>query len=216
MDRASASGKFTEEVPPPPPRGGGLSLTSSKQKIPGSTPGMVKRGRSRLTAGFPFCFVLFCFVLFCFVLFCFVLFLCLLPSSRPSSLPSPPPPRTSAEVRGGLLWVSFAFSFLLGCTTYLLAVFSFLSFSARPRSRGEPARSGALRRPTLLRLRETLPAVITCVGATAAPPAPRGFTCPAWQPAQTTAAGARRGSRAAPGSPGAEGRSETERSRGRV
>ena len=211
MDRASASGKFTEEVPPPPPRGGGLSLTSSKQKIPGSTPGMVKRGRSRLTAGFPFCFVLFCFVLFC-----FVLFLCLLPSSRPSSLPSPPPPRTSAEVRGGLLWVSFAFSFLLGCTTYLLAVFSFLSFSARPRSRGEPARSGALRRPTLLRLRETLPAVITCVGATAAPPAPRGFTCPAWQPAQTTAAGARRGSRAAPGSPGAEGRSGTERSPGRV
>ena len=74
MDRASASGKFTEEVPPPPPRGGGLSLTSSKQKIPGSTPGMVKRGRSRLTAGFPFCFVLFCFVSFCFVLFCFVLF----------------------------------------------------------------------------------------------------------------------------------------------
>lgn len=63
MDRASASGKFTEEVPPPPPRGGGLSLTSSKQKIPGSTPGMVKRGRSRLTAGFPFCFVLFCFAL---------------------------------------------------------------------------------------------------------------------------------------------------------
>ena len=68
MDRASASGKFTEEVPPPPPRGGGLSLTSSKQKIPGSTPGMVKRGRSRLTAGFLFCFV---FLLFCFF---FVLF----------------------------------------------------------------------------------------------------------------------------------------------
>lgn len=70
MDRASASGKFTEEVPPPPPRGGGLSLTSSKQKIPGSTPGMVKRGRSRLTAGFLFCFVLFFFfvLFFCFVL----------------------------------------------------------------------------------------------------------------------------------------------------
>ena len=116
MDRASASGKFTEEVPPPPPRGGGLSLTSSKQKIPGSTPGMVKRGRSRLTAGFPFCFVLFCFVSFCFVLFCFVLFCFVLFCSYvfcppPAPPPSPPHPPLAPPPRYGEVFFGFHLRF---------------------------------------------------------------------------------------------------------
>ena len=101
MDRASASGKFTEEVPPPPPRGGGLSLTSSKQKIPGSTPGMVKRGRSRLTAGFPFCFVLFCFVLFCSYVFC----------PPPAPPPSPPRPPLAPPPRYGEVFFGFHLRF---------------------------------------------------------------------------------------------------------